>query len=111
MLRFFFQRDDAAHVIEFNDPITLRVIHIRGKDDSAAGVMMHADLFTKPRTVKNVVAQNQCNVVITDERFTNRKRLCQSLALWLHGIADFTSDPATITQKGVESSEDPAVSR
>ena len=58
--------------------------------------------FFQVRTVENIIAENQCNGIISDELFSDNERLSQPFRFRLDSIGEFHAKAGTIFQKTLE---------
>src|SRR5471030_3394497 len=56
------------------------------------------ELLAEIMTVENIVAEDQCAGIATNELLANDERLRQSVRRWLHRVLDVHAPPAAITE-------------
>src|SRR3569832_1726174 len=82
MLRFLFNRQRPARAIELDHAVTLRIVHMVGKDMGAAFLSIDIPQLVHQRlSVKNIVAEDKRTGPPADELAADDKRLCQ--AVWV----------------------------
>ncbi|CWP75989.1 Uncharacterised protein [Neisseria meningitidis] len=102
-LRFFFDGNGAEVFVKFNHAETFGVFDLISKHGCA--VRLRCRLFQclrKRLTVKNIVAQNQANIVVADKFFADDKCLCQAVRTGLHGITDGNAEIAAVAKQAFE---------
>ena len=100
LFRLFFNSLCHSLVIEFDDTVTFRVLHIIGKNRCAGGLLHRVDQkLGQAMPEKYVIPQNQTARVIADKCSPDPKRIGKTAGLFLNGIFDLKPPPLTITQQ------------
>lgn len=96
---FFFDADGTAAGIELHYAKALWVGYVIAKYSCtftarSGGMEVGGEVLA----IKNIIAEDQAAIVITDKVFANNKGLGQAIGGWLFGITEFNTKLAAIAQ-------------
>ena len=76
-------------MVEFDDAETLRIADIVAEDGGTGGLGGGAlDKIAQIGTVEDVVAENEADIVLSDEFFTDDEGLGKTVRAWLDGVSE-----------------------
>ena len=88
LLRFLFNRDSLARLIEFHDAKPLRIVNIIS--EHSRSILLGgrgAEPFPESLSLENVVSQNHSHGIVSNKLFSYNKGLGQTVRTWLYRIA------------------------
>ena len=73
-----------------------------GENEAAIEVGIRAQLAAKARSVEDVVSEDQCDRVLSDEVATDDERLRQTIRNGLFSVGEFTTEVLPVTEQFLE---------
>ena len=107
LFRFLFNGDSLSFFIEFYDSKTLRIVYIIAEYRcSLSGLCIFNrsfQTFFQTMSGKDIISQNHCHRITSDEVLADNKCLCQTIRTWLYGIRKFNTKLMTVSKQFFES--------
>src|SRR5580765_8225787 len=91
LLGFFLDRNSFVLIVELHDAVTLGVGNRIGEHNAAVGVGALLEVAAKGVAIKDVVAQNQRDLVRANKLFANDKRFGQTARIWLSSVIEMAA--------------------
>ena len=98
LLRLLFDRQRLAFAVELHHPVAFGIIDVIPKDRGASFEISES-FVKRVRSIEDIVAQNQCDCVLTDERLRNKKRLGDAFRFRLLAILDSQAPRVPVSEQ------------
>src|ERR1039457_5454497 len=99
LLRLLLNGKSLVILIKFNDPIPFRIINMIGKYQTAFRIDASLDDLCKTAAIKDVITEDQGNLVIFNETFPDHESLGKPVWDLLGSIGKGTSQLRSVTQQ------------